>query len=120
MDEQLIKQLTPESIGRFLDEVYQLKDKSPKYDYVIVNKPTHEAIVSYLFPEGNKYKVRIEELAGMKYRFSMQWNDIETPKAIISTIDAAKIAAVYTDYEGNAFMIEDLFDSKILEWQKNN
>ena len=56
----------------------------------------------------------------MKYTFSPLFKDKDTPKMILCPIDVAKIVAVYTDYEGNNIMIEDLFNSKHIEWQKQS
>lgn len=119
MEQQIIEQLTPESVASFLDSVYIMKDKESRYSYLTVNRPMHEAIEKYLFND-NKYKVRLEELSGMKYMVSGQFKDQEKPRAIISIMDIGKIVAVYTDYEGNSVMIEDLFDIKQYEWQVNN
>lgn len=115
--EELIQQPTPENLNEWFKELKNLKDKSPRYSYLVVNPPMNKLIEQTLL-QTNDYKVRLEEIAGMKYFISHHWDDKETPKAIVSVLDIGRVVAVYQDFEGNPITIEDLFDSKHKEWQK--
>ena len=101
----------------FLDELVTLKDKKSIYQYVIANEAAHRLIQQTLFAD-NPYKVRIEEIAGLQYTATSQFRDNETPIVFLAPIDVARAVSVYTDYEGNAVMIEDLFNVYKKEWTK--
>lgn len=113
----VIQSGTPENIQEFLQELIQLKDKKSIYQYVVANEAAHKLIQETLFKD-NPYKVRIEEIAGLQYTATSQFRDNETPQVYLSPIDVARAISVYTDYEGNAVMIEDLFNVYKKEWTK--
>ena len=117
IDTSLIEEATPENIKVFLEELIQLKDKKSIYQYIIVNPAAHKAIQQTLLTN-NTYKVRIEEIAWLHYTVTSQFRDNDTPQVYLSPIDVARAISVYTDYEGNAVMIEDLFTVYKKEWTK--
>lgn len=116
-EEYIIPEWTTENMQIFLDEILTLKDKKSIYQYIIANEAAHKLIQQTLFAD-NPYKVRIEEIAGMQYTATSQFRDNETPQVYLSPIDVARAISVYTDYEGNAVMIEDLFNVYKKEWTK--
>lgn len=117
METNIIPEWTTENMKIFLDELVTLKDKKSIYQYVIANEAAHRLIQQTLFAD-NPYKVRIEEIAGLQYTATSQFRDNETPQVYLSPIDVARAISVYTDYEGNAVMIEDLFNVYKKEWTK--
>jgi len=117
IDTSVVQEGTTENIQAFLDELVTLKDKKSIYQYIIANETAHKLIQETLF-NNNPYKVRIEEIAGLQYTATSQFRDNETPQVYLSPIDVARAISVYTDYEGNAVMIEDLFNAYKKEWTK--
>lgn len=61
-DEQIANVLiTDEQVESLLQELYLIKDKDPRNNFITVTPALHESINQFLFKD-NPYKVRIEEL----------------------------------------------------------
>lgn len=109
------KEWTPENIKEFLDTLMKEKDKNTQYQYIVVNIPAHKIFEEVLL-QNTDIKCKIDEIAGMKYTVTNQFKNQTDPVAIVCPIDLARVLSVYTDYEGNAVMMEDLFNSNITTW----
>lgn len=103
------------NVDALLDWFYKAKDKNPKLWYISVTPKLHEDIVKHLFWD-NQYKVRMEEIAWMKYTVSNSWADNNSYKSIIAPLDITRIVAVYGEYEWEQITIEDLFLNNIETW----
>jgi len=60
--EELIQQPTPENLNEWFKELKSLKDKTPRYSYLVVN-PAMNKLIEQTLLQTNDYKVRLEEIA---------------------------------------------------------
>lgn len=86
LDGEVIKEFNEEEVEKFLTHLYSLTDKHSPMKYLLVNDAAHKCITEYLFKD-NKYKVRLEEIAGIKYTYSPMWKDQATPQVLLSPLD---------------------------------